>query len=269
MVPWRVRSGSLLRITRITRVTLIALIALTACGRVGFDARTVDADQAAARDAASHPDAAPVAFVESMDSQVQTGAVTTVSLPVAAGDLLVASTAWYANEDPPALVDSLGSVWQGGAVVSACDSATAGGGTNAALWIAEAPATGTDTITLTQTVVGEDIALFVARYAWGGGGFVIDASADTVAPAASATMTTSITTTRASLVVALFQDSIGEGTMVADAGWQTRQTDVVANMMQVDDAPSAPAGTYAIGGTLQSGTSDACWIVDAYAIARP
>ena len=230
------------------------------------DVATTDASVDARVDAPV--DAVPFAEVQVLGP----GYVSAASLPIilteTAGDVLIAATYWEHDPNTITVTDTAGLEWTAlpiEKIPSGCGSP--GYGSIVQLWYAVVATTRTDTVTVTQAATTLPLGMFVIEYA-GLGAF--DVAAGRVAPAASNGMSTgNFTTTSTDLVLALFIDTLGTGTMTPGSGWTARAHDANFYAVIEDNAPGVAAGVLDPSAQLPIAVSDACWVAAAVAFHSP
>ncbi len=226
------------------------------CGRVGFGTFTEP-------DAHGPPN---VRLVQALAPGYGSAATVTYSIAQLQGDLLIAGVYWHESPDTVTLTDQLGLVWTSlpiAEVSTGCTNSD-GNSTDVQIWYAQITTSGANQIQLAQTSGVNPLGAFLVEYS--GVEPIVDAQVTGVAPAAgSAMQIPQLTTTTTDLLVAVFNDTLGSGSMTPGSGWTAEGRDLGFYTL-VEDRVEAP-GTYTPDGTLPSGKSDACWAGAAAAFA--
>lgn len=189
------------------------------------------------------------------------GSATTVSVPIAqrAGDLLVGAVYWHFFPETITLTDKLGLVWSAlpiQSIPSGCSLGSDGNSTEVQLWYAPIAVTGDNVVTLAQSVGIHPIGMFLLEYS--GLSNVVDASSGRVAAGPGNAMSVPpLAATGLDVIVALFNDPLGVGTMGGGSGYTVLGRDLGFYTMVEDQI--VPAGTYTPDGTLPPARNDACW----------
>ena len=236
-----------------------ALLALLASCRfeAGRPAATVDATggepiivDAIAIDA---PLAVP-AFVQAMDPGYSGSSPLAITLDVSVGDLLVAATYTSDLTDALSVADTRPLVWTSvkALVPTGCQP-------RLQMWYASVTAAGSDTVTVSQTGTTA-LGMAIAEYS----GLATDSPIDTTVGAAASTTssvadTGPIVTSQPDVLVALFADLNGNGTMTAGSGVVERGIDSGFYALWGDDVPGVAAGSHHLTAMLPTAQSDACW----------
>jgi hypothetical protein len=228
----------------------------------GADADT-DADtDATVPDGGADAGPSAITFVRSAHTNYIAATTTSVALTVTAGDALVVAT-YVTGTQTMAVSDTLGNTWTSAALTTGTSCST----TVAQLWYALDAKGGADTFTVS---VGSstDIGITAAEYSGVATANALDAKSAAVATGSSNAMSApSLTTTGAlDVIVALFQDAAGGGTMVPGTGYTARERDVGFYTILEDDLPGVAPGTHAVTATLPSTKNDACWGASAIAL---
>jgi hypothetical protein len=234
------------------------LFLLAGCGRIGFDAHDDAGDDATPADALVIDVASlNISVVDMSPGTDATGPSVSVSMPVTAGNFLLAATYWNDPTSTVQVTDTLGHAWSSTAkasILSGCHPP--GNGTNGEMFFAPVVTTGSDSITATQTVATAPLGMIVVQYS---GIAAFSLSSTQVASVASNAMTVGpIAASDPGLVVAMFHDSVGSGTMGAGTGFSAIARDTTAYSM-IEQEIVEP-GSYSADGTLPAGRSDQCWI---------
>jgi hypothetical protein len=186
-----------------------------------------------------------------------------VSLTESAGNLLVAAVYWYGS-NVETISDTLGNTWNS---VPVQDNPT--GPTDVQIWYAQNIKGGANTVTLSQPVPVY-VGFYLIEYSGIATTNALDTVAGKIAPASSNVADTGNLTTSGSqdLIVGLFADSWGSGTMTPAPGWISRGTDPVFYSLVVDNLPAGSGsgtGTFDPAATLPGSNSDAAWSATAAA----
>lgn len=179
------------------------------------------------------------------------------SITETAGNLLVAAVYWNGS-DVASVSDSLGNTWNSVPVQNNANTAT-----DVRIFYAQNIKGGANTITVSQpwTV---NIGFYLIEYSGVATTSALDAMNGKVAPGTSHSMDTgNVTTTGCrNLVVGLFADTWGSGTMTPGPGWITRGTDPNFYSMVIDNLPGG-TGTLDPTANLAGSNSDAAWAATA------
>lgn len=227
-----------------------------------------EADASADADASTTeggPDAGAITFLQAVHSDYVTAKTNSATLSVGAGSALVVAT--YENGTQAMSVsDTLGNTWVAATMTAGTSCSTSVG----KLWYALNAKGGPDTVTVTVAST-TDIGITVAEYAGVALASALDAQSAAIAPSSSNAMAApSLTTTAArSVIVALFHDTYGGGTMTPGAGFVARARDTGFYTLLQDDAPGVGPGVHPVTAALPVGTSDACWGGMAVALKAP
>jgi hypothetical protein len=234
------------------------------------DARSVDGTMTPQVDAPSpHVDAgfAVPMLVQAKNPGFTAANALAVTLDLTAGDLLVAATYTSNLVDTLTVTDTSALTWTAATAVATPDEQQPQKGCAPALqiWYAPIAATGSDTVTLAQNNTNA-LGMELAEYSGIATATPVDLAGGVVAPASAATATYAITTTDRDVIVALFGDLNGTGTMAAGSGLTRRNADNEFYAMYADDVPGVPPGTYDLSATLPDNGNDNCWTVAALAL---
>ena len=184
-----------------------------------------------------------------------------IKLDLSAGDLVVAATYTSDLTGVLTVTDTLALSWTSVAAVT-----TAGCAPRLQLWYAPVTAAGSDTVTVSQT---GSTALGMELVEYSGLATVspVDTSVGTVATVASNVVDPgAIVTTSPDVLVALFADLNGIGTMTAGPGVVERGLDSNFYTLYGDDVPGSAAGSHDLTAMLPGTTSDACWTANVVAL---
>ena len=147
------------------------------------------------------------------------------------GDLLVIGTYWNNNAATVTVTDSIGNVIQ----------KVPQQGTHAnqvQIWYEQNIKGGSNTVTVTQSTGTMPLGIFLVEYSGIRPDMALEASIGQNAPSASNLESTgTVTTTCPDLVVGLFNDSTGSGTMTPGGGWVGRAWDTGFYTMIEDNLP--------------------------------
>jgi hypothetical protein len=179
--------------------------------------------------------------------------------PVSAGDALFAVMLTH-NPDAGAtyaVSDVLANGWKA-TPYHRCAMGNGG----ARIWYVESAKPGVDTVTVSQSTGTGELGLALFEYAGLQAVNALEAEASQCAPLASTTMSTpTITTTGADLVVGLFVDPCGSGTMAAGMGFSLVDLNAAYYYLFEDEENAGaglPAGTYQA--TATNPQNSACWL---------
>ncbi len=242
------------------RAHWLAFVAAAGCGRVRFDVR-VGADASA--DIAS--DAAPPHLVQVVAPGYVKQVSASATIAATEGDVVIAAVYWDETPDTVSFADTASYGWNStlAQTIPACGGPT-GNATGAQLYWSRVPASGSNTVTVTQTSGTQPIGVMLVEYA--NVQMLPEDSGAEPAPMASNTMSTlPVTTSGPAVVIAFFNDTIGTGTIAGAMPFTVEARDVgFPNLLE--DA-IVPSGTYTATATLPNAQVDACWI--AFAAAFP
>jgi len=181
------------------------------------------------------------------------------SITETAGNLLVAVVYWNGS-DVAGISDKLGNTWNSVPVQD--NAATA---TDVRIWYAQNIKGGANTLTVSQPW-SVNLGFYLIEYSGIATTNALDVTSGKIAPGASHSPDAgNLTTTGCrDLVVGLFADTWGAGTMTAGSGWIIRGTDVNFYSMVVDNVPGG-AGTFDPKASLAGSNSDPAWAATAAA----
>jgi len=183
------------------------------------------------------------------------------SLTETAGNLLVAAVYWNGS-NVATISDTLGNTWNS---VPVQDNSTFA--TDVQIWYAQNIKGGANTVTLSQPSAVY-AGFYVIEYSGLATTNALDTAAGKIASASSNVVDTGNLTTSGSqdLIVGLFADSWGSGTMTPAPGWISRGTDPMFYSLVVDNLPGGSGtGTFDPAATLPGSNSDAAWSATAAA----
>jgi hypothetical protein len=241
------------------RFVVVAVV--IGCGRIGFE-QHVAGDGSPADLAIDGP---PARLVQVLAPGYGSAASMSIVIDETAGDLVVAPVYWHQDPDTVTLTDTAGLAWQSrpAVVVPGCIT-TNGNATGAQLYYAQVAATGTNTVTVTQTSGVQPLGLMLVEYA--NAMASVDAFSMVMAPASSNAMAaTPITTSVPAVVIGFFNDTIGGGNDGSGSGFTAEARDT--GFPNIVEDTIGPPGLYSPTATLFVGGNDACWV--AFAIAFP
>ena len=179
------------------------------------------------------------------------------SLTETAGNLLVAAVYWN-GADVASISDTLGNTWKSLPVQNNATTAT-----DVRIWYAENIKAGANTVKVTQpwTV---NLGFYLIEYSGVATVNALDVAAGKIASAALHSIDTGNmgTTGCRDLVVGLFADTWGTGTMTPGSGWISRGTDPNFYSMVVDNVPGG-TGTLDPKANLAGSNSDSAWAATA------
>jgi len=201
----------------------------------------------------------PIAEVQVVSTGTTSTTSQSVSLMETAGNLLVAAVYWNGS-NVTTISDSLGNTWNS---VPVQDNSTRA--TDVQIWYAQNIKGGANTVTLTQPL-SVYVGFYVIEYSGLATTNALDTAAGKIASAASQVADTGNLTTSGSrdLIVGLFADSWGSGTMTPATGWISRGTDPNFYSLVVDNLPGG-TGTFDPKASLAGSNSDAAWSATAVA----
>ncbi|HWX55325.1 MAG TPA: galactose oxidase-like domain-containing protein [Verrucomicrobiae bacterium] len=205
------------------------------------------------------PPPSSIAEMQVVSTGTNSSASQSVSLTETAGNLLVAAVYWNGS-NAITISDSLGNTWNSAPVQD--NSAAA---TDVQIWYAQNIKGGANTVTLTQPWA-VTAGFYVIEYSGLATTNVLDTSAGRIAPTSTQVADTGNLTTSGSrdLVVGLFADTWGSGTMTPASGWISRGTDPNFYSLVVDNLPGG-TGTFDPTASLPGSNSDAAWSATAVA----
>ena len=236
-------------------------VAGAACGRIAFDPLS-SSD-------AGGPDGNGLApAIAQVVAPGYVGAASqTIAIDQTAGNFLLVATYWNQNADTVAVSDTLGNAYQNRPVVKVplvCGGGT-GDSTVAQLWYAPITTTGTNMVTVAQSVGVQPLGMMLLEYTGVALADPIAAGSELAASMSSHTATAKpVVTTATTTIVAFFGDTIGNGAMGGGPGYTVEARDLGFPNMIEDLA--GPAGTYTPTATLPGASSDACWVASAVAL---
>jgi hypothetical protein len=206
-----------------------------------------------------------IKLVQHVSLSYAAAATMTQQLPaaVAAGDFLAAVMLTHNDTDAGVsygISDSLTQTWRT-TTYRQCDNGNGG----AQIWYAESAHPGVDTITVTQTAVtaaGGELGLGVFEYRGLASSSTLDVESSQCAPITTATMSSpGIMTTTQDLLVGVFVDPCGQGTMSAATPFSMEDGNTSYFYLYEDDQN---AGTGVANGFYQATATDArtsnCWM---------
>lgn len=176
-----------------------------------------------------------------------------LSIRETAGNLLVVAAYWNGS-DVASISDTLGNTWSS---IPVEDNATTA--TDVRIWYAQNIKGGANTITVSQPW-SVSIGFYLIEYSGVATSGAFDAASGKIASAASHLADTGNLTTSGcrDLVVGLFADTWGSGTMTPGSGWISRGTDPNFYSLVVDNLPGG-TGTFDPKSSLAGSNSDAAW----------
>jgi hypothetical protein len=182
-----------------------------------------------------------------------------ISITETAGNLLVAAVYWNGS-DVVSISDTLGNTWNS---VPVEDNSTTL--SDVRIFYAQNIKGGANTITVNQPV-SVYIGFYLIEYSGVATAGALDTANGKVPLAASHVADTGNLTTSGcrDLVVAVFADSWGTGTMTPGSGWISRGTDFNFYSLVVDNLPGG-TGTFDPNAGLAGANSDAAWSATAAA----
>jgi hypothetical protein len=205
------------------------------------------------------PSTPPTAAVQVVSAPTTSTTSLSASLSETAGNLLVAAVYWNGS-DVATISDTLGNTWNS---VPVQDNSAAA--TDVQIWYAQNIKGGANTVTLSQPAPVY-VGFYVIEYSGLATTNALDTAAGKIAPASSNVADTGNLTTSGSrdLIVGLFADSWGSGTMTPAPGWLSRGTDPVFYSLVVDNLPGG-TGTFDPTVSLPGTNADAAWSATAAA----
>lgn len=189
---------------------------------------------------------------------VQAGSQSVTLNSVGSGHLLIVCA--YDNIDSSvttSISDTLGSTWSDTSAIT--NTQGTGGSLTMRIFYTVAPASGNDTITLTQSSGSAPLGGLYFEYSGNSSSNVLDATAGQAATVSgSSASSPNVTTTGPhDLLLGFFGDTSGSGTITAGSGYTVQLTD--ANFYTgAEDRRNLSAGTYNATATMPS--ADAGWI---------
>lgn len=230
-----------------------------------------DAELDAANDAGADAtvdgsgDAGPIVFVQSVVTAYANGLINTATLTVTPGNTLVVAT--YVSGTPAMSVsDTLGNVFASATKTTG----TSCSGSSGQLWYVTNAKGGVDVVSVTISSSAA-LGITVAEYSGVAATGALDVVSNAVAAASSNAMSAPSLTTTGSrdLIVSLFHDTNGIGTMTPGTGYTARARDTDFYTLLQDDAPGRGPGVRDVTAALPAGANDACWGALAIALKAP
>jgi hypothetical protein len=202
---------------------------------------------------------ATIAKVQVVSPGSASTASRSASLTETAGNLLVAVVYWNGS-DVAGISDRLGNTWNSVPVQD--NAATA---TDVRIWYAQNIKGGANTVTVTQPW-SVTLGFYLIEYSGIATTNALDVASGKIATAASRSLDTgNLTTTGCrDLVVGLFADTWGSGTMTPGSGWISRGADTNFYSTVVDNVPGG-TGTFDPKASLAGSNSDSAWAATAAA----
>ena len=222
------------------------------------------ADAGDASDAAvDAQDASAITFVQQVTTPYVSATTITASLNVTAGNALVVAAYWSSTQ-PVTVTDTLGNTF---VPITASGRTSCNLAANTQLWYALAAKGGADTVTLTAPS-SSGPGLAVLEYAGVAATGALDVESHQATSSTSSTTTVpNLTTTGArDVIIALFADCNGSGTMSPGMGFTARSRDTTFFAIVEDNLPGVGPGTYPVTATLPVGKNDNCWAGTAIAL---
>lgn len=187
--------------------------------------------------------------------------------PATSGDFIAVV---MASNNPDAnatfsISDTLGNAWTP-TPFHRCTNSDVG----ARIWFVESSKAGTEKVTLTQSSpppadagLGWELGVAIYEYAGIASSQALDVETGVCASSATTAMSSgNVTTSADDLLIGVFADPCGQGTMTAGAGWNPVDVYSIYFYMMEDDrgvnGAGVPPGTYAATGTNPQ-TSN-CWV---------
>ncbi|HEY1553203.1 MAG TPA: hypothetical protein VGF94_00140 [Kofleriaceae bacterium] len=234
---------------------VIALLVVAGCrfsagGAVASDAAASDTARLDARlDAAL----AVPALIQVMEPTYSSTSLA-VSAGIRAGDLLVVATYTSDLSDALAVTDSDLATWTSVPAVAMIGCAP-----RLQFWYTTAVTTDADVVTVTQANATA-IGMAVLEYTGLDTESPVDVAGGVVAPAAGGIADPGpLVTTQPDVIVGVYADLDGVGTITAGTGLTERGVDTQFYALVGDDVPGVVAGSYDLAAALPAGTDDACW----------
>ncbi|HTD23537.1 MAG TPA: hypothetical protein VK738_12840 [Terriglobales bacterium] len=202
---------------------------------------------------------ATIAKVQVVSPGSASTASRSASLTETASNLLVAVVYWNGS-DVAGISDRLGNTWNSVPVQD--NAATA---TDVRIWYAQNIKGGANTVTVTQPW-SVTLGFYLIEYSGIATTNALDVASGKIATAASRSLDTgNLTTTGCrDLVVGLFADTWGSGTMTPGSGWISRGADTNFYSTVVDNVPGG-TGTFDPKASLAGSNSDSAWAATAAA----
>jgi hypothetical protein len=212
-------------------------------------------------------DGPPVVF--QLVHEMQTGTLgtspTTVNVLADAGHLLVLGVYYSFNTATVAVSDSLQSNWTSVPAHVNTGNCLAGNGIGVQLWYAPASVAGTHVLSVSVSTVLQGYGFFLIEYAGPVTSNPLEVSGGVVAPGPSTAMDVQLTTTGShDLLVGLFADCNGAGSIIAGPAFQAQERDTHAYAMYEDDLAGVGAGVHDVNATLPN-APDPFWAATAAA----
>lgn len=260
------------------RWSLALVLPTLGCGRLAFEA-VLEGEGSPGADGATGdarmPDDSGAAADTSMQTSITRGQVlsapsaqalsTSTAISFTPGTVVVAVPYWNDASRTVTIADSASHAWTPAPRQSVPTGCFNNVGTNIQIFAAAITASGTHTITVTQSGGTGWVALFVIEYDGVAGTALIDSATGMTPSVASNQMSAgTLTTSGAGVIVAGFHDSVGMGTMIAGPNLTARSVDTAAYGLLADAI--VPAGSYPVTASLPAGVSDACWVAAAIAL---
>jgi hypothetical protein len=198
-----------------------------------------------------------IAKVQTVTAASASTASRSASITETAGHLLVAAVYWNGS-DTASISDSLGNTWNSVPVQN--NAATA---TDVRIFYAQNVKGGANTVTVKQPWA-VTVGFYLIEYSGIATTNALDATSGKIAPGSSHSIDSgNVTTTGCrDLVVGLFADTWGGGTMAAGPGWISRGTDANFYSLVVDNGAGG-TGTFDPKASLVGSNSDAAWAATA------
>jgi hypothetical protein len=216
----------------------------------------VDGPAPDASDAGSDAPTGAITFVQAVEVPWVSSSTISATLTVTAGNLLVVAAYW-SSTSPVTVADTLGNTWT--STTQSPGTSCPGSGV-AQIWYAMNANGGADTVTVTAPA-GSGPGLTVLEYAGVATSNALEWQANKATSSASSAMDTPDVTTFSpvDVVVAIFQDVNGLGSMTPGTGYTARARDTNFYAMVEDDLPGVGPGNHAVTATLPAGKNDGCW----------
>ena len=239
---------------------MCVLVIVSACGRIGFDPPGSGTDDAAVDSSIDAPGRPAISLVHSTIKLLSNAPSISTSFSHSAETLLVVGAYWNHGLATVTVTDSEGQSWTPlgrAAITTGC--APPGNGTDMELFYRATAAVGGMTIDVTQSTSSDPIGFVVAEYRGVDLVTPLDGVSRNVASSVSSTVSAgTITTSSTSILVGMLGDSLGSGTIDAVTGFATRENDMVAELILIDNVGAMPPGMFTVTGTLPAGQTDAC-----------
>jgi hypothetical protein len=237
---------------------------MAGCGRIAFDPidQRIDGDGGTV-DVIGEP----AAFVQIQAPPYASAPSQSVMIDLTAGHLVVAAVYWDQTPNTVTLADTAGLTWTAAPkyeIPAVCGGST-GNATGAQLYYAQVSSPVMTTVTVSQTSGAQPLGVMLVEYAGLAMTNVVEAESGQVAPSASNAMfVPSFTTTRDTMVVVFFNETLGSGTMTEGSGYTARAR--ITGFPNMYEDALLPPGMYIPSGALPAGQTDACWVGDAIAL---